>query len=82
MKTEKEFKIFVERLEDAADYDDVAVYLALKRWSRFNYGDNPPACVRRTLTLLRSKFDDAQIARLIAVPKNSARGLANEHEKE
>lgn len=76
MKTAAEFKVFIENIEDAADYDDVAVYLTLKRWSVLNYGDNPPRLVSRTLELIRKKFDEVQIARLLSVGKTAARGLA------
>lgn len=82
MKTMQEYREFVERIEDAAQYDDVATYLTLKRWARLNYGDNPPACVERTLRTIRAKFSPEQIERLIAVPRTSSRSLANETERE
>ena len=82
MRSLKEFKEFVERVEDAAQYDDVAVYLTIKRWSRLNFGDNPPACVVRTLAVIRGKFGEEQIARITAVSRASARAIGDDHSKE
>ena len=76
------FTEFMSRLEDAADYDNVATYLMLKRWARVHYGDNPPHYVVSTLSNIRSKFGPFDIQRLLAVPKTSARGLSNDKDKE
>lgn len=70
------FAAFIEHLADAANYDNVATYIAIKRWARLHYGDNPPTCVVSTLKLLREKFAPAELARLTAVPKTSPRALA------
>lgn len=75
MKSLTVFKQFVERIEDAAQYDDVAVYKTLKRWATLYYGDNPPYYVVSTLNLLRRKFGEDQIARLLSISKTSARPL-------
>ena len=72
------FKEFIETLEDAAQYDNVIVFLSLKRWAVANCGPiehNWPLCVRDTLKTLHDGFSPKDLHRLVAVPKTSSRGL-------